>query len=218
MAWRRYGSLINDSEGNAANIEMPLRFQGQYCDAETGLHYNRFRYYDPQVGRFTTQDPISLAGGVNLYQYAPNPVGYIDPLGLSGLSIAQQQVDAILKEHLPAIQQIDPNAVIGYRGSLASGVSKAHDPSIARPINLNSFDVDGFIQSDYLANNQVFSNRRRDASKINGMQEIEKSIDDKLRQKFPGLREEPFGFRVFKTHELEDYSRKGDVQRKIGCD
>ena len=50
---------------------MPLRFQGQYCDAETGLHYNRHRYYDPQQGRFTTQDPISLAGGVNLYQYAP---------------------------------------------------------------------------------------------------------------------------------------------------
>ena len=62
---------------------MPLRFQGQYCDAETGLHYNRHRYYDPQLGRFTTQDPISLAGGVNLYQYAPNPVLWVDPLGLN---------------------------------------------------------------------------------------------------------------------------------------
>ena len=62
---------------------MPLRFQGQYCDAETGLHYNCHRYYDPQLGRFTTQDPISLAGGVNLYQYAPNPVQWIDPLGLA---------------------------------------------------------------------------------------------------------------------------------------
>ncbi len=62
---------------------MPLRFQGQYCDAETGLHYNRFRYYDPQVGRFTTQDPISLAGGLNLYQYAPNPVHWVDSLGLT---------------------------------------------------------------------------------------------------------------------------------------
>ena len=62
---------------------MPLRFQGQYCDAETGLHYNRHRYYDPQLGRFTTQDPISLAGGINLYQYAPNPVQWVDPLGLN---------------------------------------------------------------------------------------------------------------------------------------
>ena len=50
-----------------------------YHDAGTGLHYNRHRYYDPQLGRFITQDP----GGVNLYQYAPNPVGWVDPLGLT---------------------------------------------------------------------------------------------------------------------------------------
>ncbi|GEN26341.1 hypothetical protein HCU01_42900 [Halomonas cupida] len=50
------------------------------------LHYNRFRYYDPQIGRFTTQDPIGLAGGENLYMYAPNPTGWVDPLGLSRCS------------------------------------------------------------------------------------------------------------------------------------
>ncbi|MBP2194595.1 RHS repeat-associated protein [Pantoea cypripedii] len=60
----------------------PLRYAGQYADRETGLHYNLFRYYDPQVGRFTVQDPIGLAGGWNLYQYAPNPFSWIDPLGL----------------------------------------------------------------------------------------------------------------------------------------
>nr|WP_245227971.1 RHS repeat-associated core domain-containing protein [Pseudomonas sp. PvP027] len=62
-------------------VEQNLRFQGQYFDAETGLHYNTFRYYDPEIGRFTTQDPIGLWGGFNLYQYAPNPVGWLDPLG-----------------------------------------------------------------------------------------------------------------------------------------
>ncbi|MFJ5300122.1 RHS repeat-associated core domain-containing protein [Pseudomonas sp. NPDC088368] len=60
-----------------------LRFQGQYLDRETGLHYNTFRYYDPDIGRFTTPDPIGLAGGLNLYQYAPNPVGWVDPWGWS---------------------------------------------------------------------------------------------------------------------------------------
>ncbi|CAA6810584.1 MAG: Rhs-family protein [uncultured Sulfurovum sp.] len=70
-----------------ANIQeeiefQPLRFQGQYYDQETGLHYNRFRYYDPDVGRFISQDPIGLLGGNNLYQYAPNPTGWVDPLGL----------------------------------------------------------------------------------------------------------------------------------------
>ncbi|EPW8570692.1 RHS repeat-associated core domain-containing protein, partial [Morganella morganii] len=63
-----------------------LRFQGQYFDRETGLHYNTFRYYAPDTGRFTQQDPIGLAGGLNLYQYAPNPVGWVDPWGLSCFS------------------------------------------------------------------------------------------------------------------------------------
>ncbi|HDF2365897.1 TPA: RHS domain-containing protein, partial [Morganella morganii] len=58
-----------------------LRFQGQYFDRETGLHYNTFRYYAPDTGRFTQQDPIGLLGGLNLYQYAPNPVGWVDPWG-----------------------------------------------------------------------------------------------------------------------------------------
>ncbi|MEQ7922637.1 RHS repeat-associated core domain-containing protein [Xanthomonas sp. WHRI 1810A] len=63
--------------------EQNLRFQGQYLDRETGLHHNTFRYYDPDIGRFTTPDPIGLSGGLNLYQYAPNPVGWIDPWGWS---------------------------------------------------------------------------------------------------------------------------------------
>ncbi|MND59386.1 putative deoxyribonuclease RhsC [compost metagenome] len=62
--------------------EQNLRFQGQYLDRETGLHYNLFRFYDPDIGRFTQPDPIGLAGGINLYQYAPNPLGWIDPWGL----------------------------------------------------------------------------------------------------------------------------------------
>ncbi|WP_415639799.1 RHS repeat-associated core domain-containing protein, partial [Pseudomonas floridensis] len=58
-----------------------LRFQGQYFDEETGLHYNTFRYYDPEVGRFITQDPIGLLGGNNLYTYTTNVTGWIDPTG-----------------------------------------------------------------------------------------------------------------------------------------
>ncbi|MEB6334755.1 RHS repeat-associated core domain-containing protein [Serratia rhizosphaerae] len=66
-----------------AAYEQPLRYAGQYQDSESGLHYNLFRYYEPEVGRFTTQDPIGLQGGLNLYQYAPNPLNWSDPLGLS---------------------------------------------------------------------------------------------------------------------------------------
>ncbi len=69
--YKAWGSL----EALTVNeVEQNLRFQGQYFDEETGLHYNTFRYYDPEVGRFITQDPIALRGGINIYQYALNPM------------------------------------------------------------------------------------------------------------------------------------------------
>ena len=68
-------------------IQQNLRYQGQYLDRETGLHYNTFRYYDPDTGRFTQSDPIGLDGGFNLYVYVKSPLTYIDPLGLTGCSI-----------------------------------------------------------------------------------------------------------------------------------
>ena len=61
----------------------PIKFQGQSLDTETGLHYNRFRYYDSDVGMFISRDPIELLGGFNVFAYAPNPIGWIDPWGLS---------------------------------------------------------------------------------------------------------------------------------------
>jgi RHS repeat-associated protein len=65
-------------------IEQPFRFQGQQFDEETGLHYNRFRYYDPATGRFISEDPIKLLGGANLFIYSPNPIVWLDPYGLAG--------------------------------------------------------------------------------------------------------------------------------------
>lgn len=68
---------------NSEIISNNIRFQGQYFDQETGLHYNRYRYYSTNVGRFVSKDPISLLGGNNLYKYASNPIEWVDPLGLS---------------------------------------------------------------------------------------------------------------------------------------
>lgn len=63
----------------------PFGLQGQYEDAETGLSYNRFRYYDPDVARFVSPDPMGLAGGVHPYRYATNTQTWVDPLGLAPL-------------------------------------------------------------------------------------------------------------------------------------
>ena len=127
--YRAWGELVkaNDSDGNAANVEMPLRFQGQYWDAETGLHYNRHRYYDPQLGRFTTQDPISLAGGINLYQYAPNPVGWVDPLGLS----RRDDCSMILGGPHRLVQGVPGNESHHMPADSVSPLSKGRGPAIS---------------------------------------------------------------------------------------
>nr|WP_284428032.1 RHS repeat-associated core domain-containing protein [Acidovorax sp. SUPP2522] len=70
-------------EYNPYRIEQNIRFQGQQLDAETGLHYNRFRYYDPNIGQYITQDPIGLNGGINKSSYPVNPMNWVDPMGLA---------------------------------------------------------------------------------------------------------------------------------------
>ena len=80
-----------------ARIEQPIRYPGQYEDESTGLHYNTFRYYDPDVGRFISQDPIGLAGGENLYAYAPNPMGWVDPWGWCAVALGKNMEAAGVK-------------------------------------------------------------------------------------------------------------------------
>ncbi|MCE8025701.1 RHS repeat protein [Halomonas sp. MCCC 1A11058] len=74
-------AAVTNEQGRTAQ---PIRFQGQWLDEESGLYYNRHRYYDPQQGRYINQDPIGLNGGTNLYGYVSNPTGMVDPLGLAG--------------------------------------------------------------------------------------------------------------------------------------
>ncbi len=77
--YRSWGEVQSLAVGEVAQN---LRFQGQYHDGETRLHYNTFRYYDPSTGRFIAQDPKGILGSFNLYEYAKSPIGWIDPWGL----------------------------------------------------------------------------------------------------------------------------------------
>jgi len=78
------------NETKTQEIDCPIRFLGHWFDEETGLHYNRFRYYDPQNGRFISPDPIRLNGGLNLYTYVRNPIGWIDPYGLKNIGVGNE--------------------------------------------------------------------------------------------------------------------------------
>lgn len=81
--WERslnsYGKVKTGSNGAC-----PFLFQGQYYDKEIELAYNRFRYYDPEDGRYISQDPIGLMSGeFNFYNYVENPNGWTDVFGLA---------------------------------------------------------------------------------------------------------------------------------------
>ncbi|GGX65926.1 RHS repeat-associated core domain-containing protein [Saccharospirillum salsuginis] len=83
MVWQADYRAFGKMSNSVNTVENRLRFPGQYFDSETGLHYNLNRYFDPGSGRYTTDDPIGVKGGVNVYQYAANnPINIIDPFGL----------------------------------------------------------------------------------------------------------------------------------------
>ena len=79
-----YGAV---REGKGRPQDCPFRYQGQYEDTETGLYYNRFRYYDPESGGYISQDPIRSREGKALYGYSTSPLTRIDPFGLNGIDL-----------------------------------------------------------------------------------------------------------------------------------
>ncbi|MFE8070090.1 RHS repeat-associated core domain-containing protein [Marinobacteraceae bacterium S3BR75-40.1] len=83
LAWQANADAWGQCQPEG-DVHQPIRLPGQFEDELTGLYHNRFRDYDPQTGRYLTPDPLGLKGGLTPYRYTPNPVDYIDPLGLSG--------------------------------------------------------------------------------------------------------------------------------------
>ena len=102
-AWGR----LKKDERVYKDANHPFRLQNQYYDEETGLHYNFFRYYEPDAGWFVNQDPIGLEGGFNVYQFALNAQDWIDPLGL---------VKSKKPVNLPSIKRIKVGRYDSYYG------------------------------------------------------------------------------------------------------
>ncbi len=111
---RAFGNTLpdEDPDGDSQLFEYNLRFAGQYFDSETNLHYNYFRDYDSETGRYISSDPIGLAGGLNTYGYAlQNPLLYTDPYGLFGVA------------NLPVLPQGFVDSAAGFGDGLSGGIT-----------------------------------------------------------------------------------------------
>ncbi|MFI9387894.1 DUF6531 domain-containing protein [Kutzneria sp. NPDC052558] len=106
VGWRQQTTLWGGPLSPAGQpTYCPLRFPGQYFDAETGHHYNLFRHYDPEAAAYLSPDPLGLDAGPNPHTYVPNPLGWLDPLGLAGCDDPRNQPGAASgADGLPDVQ------------------------------------------------------------------------------------------------------------------
>jgi RHS repeat-associated protein len=125
-----YGAIEVDP---TSSIHYALRWPGHYFDRDTGLHYNRHRYYDPVLGRYLQSDPLGIAGGDNLYAYASNPLVHVDLLGLH----AKPDKPAKPKDgKSPSVEDVKRGEVGSYkdlksRAKVGDKLEHDHIPSFA---------------------------------------------------------------------------------------
>jgi RHS repeat-associated protein len=131
VVWQAGHGAFGGAAPVVQQIVQPLRFAGQYHDSETGLHYNRYRYYDPALGRYITRDPLGITQGLNVYCYSGNdPIGRCDPMGLWGwketLSIvAAVVVGAVVLATLPVSVPLLVIAAGASVGAVGFGLNEA---------------------------------------------------------------------------------------------
>ncbi|QFZ73772.1 type IV secretion protein Rhs [Streptomyces fagopyri] len=126
IAWRSRSTLWGATAWARDGITYtPLRFPGQYYDSETGLHYNFFRHYDPETGRYTSPDPLGLAPAPNPVSYVDNPNTASDPLGLmpkyTKEEKAQKRIDKILDDVAERAEKGEINKHPKYHGDTRHG-------------------------------------------------------------------------------------------------
>jgi RHS repeat-associated protein len=143
VAWRAQLDVYGVGRADVGGAgDCPWRWPGQYEDAETGLCYNRFRYYDPARGDYLSQDPIRLLGGAEVYAYTRDPTTWVDPFGLAGCGKGAKGVNAYEVgnyENLLARSHVGDDLALHHVGQahameqIVSGYERPTAPSIALP-------------------------------------------------------------------------------------
>ncbi|MFE2260333.1 putative T7SS-secreted protein [Streptomyces griseosporeus] len=144
IAWRTRSTLWGATAWAAdSTTYTPLRFPGQYFDPETGLHYNYFRHYDPETGRYLTTDVLGLAPAPNPATYVRNPHSFSDPLGLApcprssteereARGVRQSEVERTLENSLDKetyLRDVAEKYGINLRGS-GQDIKVVYDPDL----------------------------------------------------------------------------------------
>lgn len=154
IAWRSRSTLWGTTAWSRnSGTYTPLRFPGQYYDLESGLHYNVFRHYDPETGRYASPDPLGLAPAPNPVAYVDNPHGGCDPLGLmpkySKEEKAKKRADKIVDDVLARAQNGELKKHADYHGDTGHGFTDERVLEILK-------DPDAVYQSSGQSGNFIF--------------------------------------------------------------
>ncbi len=157
IVWRgtstAWGRSQHESVYAEWDVPQNLRFQGQYLDRETGLHYNTFRYYDPTGGCYTQMDPIGLAGGLNTYTYVVDPLVWVDPLGLMcSPSKGFNRRDRITKrwvDRLTGKKPLDVHDYLTSKGWTATSPQSSNEKAIQHIVYVKKTKAGTTYKLDY---------------------------------------------------------------------
>ncbi|WP_437600542.1 RHS repeat-associated core domain-containing protein [Sorangium sp. So ce590] len=164
-----WGSAVA-AEG--AQTSTPLRFRGQYADEETGLSYNRYRYYDPDLGRYISADPLGIEGGLNVFAYAANcPTSAVDVEGLMYSVIKDRAGNIVADGHnqdtgrpLPAPHSAVPSGKPCAERSALTNLAHRLGPNTTKADIAKLFQEQGYTLETYEGNADNYKRKLRIAA------------------------------------------------------
>jgi RHS repeat-associated protein len=143
ITWRPRQTLWGiDTAPPAGDVHCPLRFPGQYCDAESRLHYNFHRYYDPTTGHYGAPDPLGLAPAPNPRTYVENPFRWTDPLGLAPYEPQRVYDDSEYNKHRGASRNTSRGVASPAPKDGQAALDRSFDPSPDNPAVFRRYGVD----------------------------------------------------------------------------